>query len=83
MLATSLGNAVSSNFESPGTSSKDLAILRGALFGARSHERGGCAARGRTAPAGSRRRPARPDEEGAGRVLEGELSLQVTADSAT
>ena len=37
MLAATLGNAVSSNFESPGTSSKGVAMLRGALIGAQEY----------------------------------------------
>ena len=57
MLATTLGNAVSSIFESPGTSSKEVAICA-ARCSARRCTTSGCAARGRTAPAGSRRPPA-------------------------
>ena len=37
MLASTLGNAVSSNFQSPGTSSKGVAMLRGALIGAQAY----------------------------------------------
>ncbi len=37
MLAATLGNAVSSNFQSPGTSSKGVAMLRGALIGAQEY----------------------------------------------
>ena len=37
MLAATLGNAVSSNFQSPGTSSKGVAMLRGALIGAQAY----------------------------------------------
>ena len=57
MLAATLGNTVSSNFESPGTSSKGVAMLRGALFGAQAYNERMRSA-GRTARAGSRRRPA-------------------------
>ena len=82
MLAATLGNAVSSNFESPGTSSKGVAMLRTALFGAQAYSE-----RMRSAgadDAGGEPPPA-PDltNEVLGRVLEGELSLLVTADSAT
>ncbi len=37
MLAATLGNAVSSNFQSPGTSAKGIAMLRSALHGAQSY----------------------------------------------
>ncbi len=37
MLAATLGNAVSSNFQSPGTSAKGIAMLRNALHGAREY----------------------------------------------
>ena len=37
MLAATLGNAVSSNFQSPGTSSKGVAMLRGAFIGAQAY----------------------------------------------
>ncbi len=37
MLASTLGNAVSSNFQSPGTSSKGVAMLRGAFIGAQAY----------------------------------------------
>ena len=81
MLAATLGNAVSSNFESPGTSSKGVAMLRTALFGAQAYSE-----RMRSAgadDAGGEPPPA-PDltNEVLGRVLEGELSLLVTADRA-
>ena len=82
MLAATLGNAVSSNFESPGTSSKGVAMLRGALFGAQAYSE-----RMRSAEAdgaGAEPPPARDlTKEVLGRVLEGELSLLVTANSAT
>ena len=38
MLAATLGNAVSANFDSPGTSSKGVAMLRGALIGAQAYQ---------------------------------------------
>ena len=82
MLAATLGNAVSSNFESPGTSSKGVAMLRGALFGAQAYNE-----RMRSAGAdgaGGEPPPARDlTKEVLGRVLEGQLSLLVTANSAT
>ena len=37
MLASTLGNAVSSNFQSPGTSAKGVAMLRNALHGAQAY----------------------------------------------
>lgn len=37
MLAATLGNAVSSNFQSPGTSAKGVAMLRNALLGAQAY----------------------------------------------
>ncbi len=37
MLASTLGNAVSSNFQSPGTSAKGIAMLRNALLGAQAY----------------------------------------------
>ena len=37
MLAATLGNAVSSNFQSPGTSAKGIAMLRSALHGAQAY----------------------------------------------
>ena len=82
MLAATLGTAVSSNFESPGTSSKGVAMLRGALFGAQAYNERlrGAGPDG----AGGEPPPARDlTKEVLGRVLEGELSLLVTADSAT
>ena len=82
MLAATLGNAVSSNFASPGTSSKGVAMLRGALFAAQAY-----AARMRSAAAddANGEPPPAPDltNDVLARVLEGELSLLVTADRAT
>ena len=81
MLAATLGNAVSANFDSPGTSSKGVAMLRAALFGAQAY-----AERMRSAQAdGAGGAPPAPDltNEVLGRVLGGEISLLVTADSAT
>lgn len=81
MLAATLGNAVSANFASPGTSSKGVAMLRGALFAAQAY-----AERTRSAAAeDAGGAPPPPDltSEVLGRVLEGELSLLVTADRAT
>ena len=82
MLAATLGNAVSSNFESPGRSAKGVAMLREALFGAQAYNERmrSTAADG----AGGESPPARDlTKEELGRVLEGELSLLATADSAT
>ena len=80
MLAATLGNAVSSNFESPGTSSKGVAMLRGALFGAQAYNE-----RMRSAGAdgaGGEPPPARDlTKEVLGRVLEGQLSLDSSAES--
>ena len=82
MLTAILGNAVSSNFESPGTSSKGVAMLRGALFGAQAYNE---RLRSAGADGAGGKPPPAPDltQEALGRVLEGELSLLVTADSAT
>ena len=82
MLAATLGNAVSSNFESPGTSSKGVAMLRGALFGALAYNEQ--MRRAEADGADGEQPPARDlTKEVLGRVLDGELSLLVTANSAT
>ena len=82
MLAATLGNAVSSNFESPGTSSKGVAMLRSALFGAQAYNEQ--ARRAEADGADGEQPPARDlTKEVLGRVLDGELSLLVTANSAT
>ena len=82
MLAATLGNAVSANFDSPGTSSKGVAMLRGALIGAQAYQE-----QVRRAAAGGSDdpQPPAPDlaKEALGRVLDGELSLLVTANTAT
>ncbi len=82
MLAATLGRAVSANFESPGTSSKGVAMLRAALIGAREHRE-----QVRRAAAGGADSPLPPSrdlaKEALGRVLDGELSLLVTANTAT
>ena len=80
MLAATLGNAVSSNFDSPGTSSKGVAMLRGALFRAQAYT---ARMRDAEADAAGGEPPADLTNEVLGRVLEGELSLLVTADRAT
>ena len=82
MLAATLGRAVSANFESPGTSSKGVAMLRGALIDAQAYRE-----RARRAAAGGADAPEPPPrdlaKEALGRVLDGELSLLVTANTAT
>ena len=81
MLAAILGDAVYSNFESPGTSSKGGAMLRGGPFAAEAYRE-----RMRSAGAdgaGGEPPPARDlTKEVPGRVLEGERLLLVTANSA-
>ena len=82
MLAATLGNAVSSNFESPGTSSKGVAMLRSALIGAQAYNEQ--ARRAEADGADGEQPPARDlTKEVLGRVLDGELSLLVTANTAT
>lgn len=82
MLAATLGNAVTSNFDSPGTSSKGVAMLRGALIGAQAYQE-----QARRAASGGPDdpQPPAPDlaKEALVRVLDGELSLLVTANTAT
>ena len=82
MLAATLGNAVTSNFDSPGTSSKGVAMLRGALIGAQAYQE-----QARRAASGGPDdpQPPTPDlaREALARVLDGELSLLVTANTAT
>ena len=82
MLAATLGNAVSANFDSPGTSSKGIAMLRAALFAAQAYSE---RMRSAEADGAGGESPPAPNltNEVLGRVLEGELSLLVTADSAT
>ena len=82
MLAATLGNAVSSNFESPGTSSKGVAMLRSALFGAQAYNEQ--VRRAEADGADGEQPPARDlTKEVLGRVLDRELSLLVTANTAT
>lgn len=82
MLAATLGNAVTSNFDSPGTSSKGVAMLRGALIAAQAYRE-----QARRAASGGpdTPQPPAPDlaKEALVRVLDGELSLLVTANTAT
>ena len=82
MLAATLGNAVTANFDSPGTSAKAVAMLREALIGAQAYREQArrAAAGGADAP-----QPPAPDlaREALVRVLDGELSLLVTANTAT
>ena len=108
MLASTLGNAVSSNFQSPGTSSKGVAMLRSALIGAQAYleqvrkaedpgnagilpasespgaEQSGDAEssddEGDTKPA-PQPPPRDLAKEALGQVLDGELSLLITANT--
>ena len=81
MLAATLGSAVSANFESPGTSAKGVAMLRAALIGAQAYqEQVRQAAGGADGPQPLARDLAK---EVLGRVFDGELSLLVTANTAT
>ena len=91
MLAATLGGAVASNFQSPGTSAKGVAMLRGALLGAEAYReqvrRAGAAGQDGARDGGSGN-PAPPPardlaREALGRVLDGELSLLVTANTVT
>ena len=99
MLASTLGNAVSSNFQSPGTSAKGIAMLRNALFGAQAYldqvqqaeeagaedgdEAEGDEADGEEGDAKPAPKPPARDlsKEALGQVLEGELSLLITANT--
>jgi len=99
MLATTLGNAVSSNFQSPGTSAKGIAMLRSALHGAQAYldqvrkaeEAGGDGSGGDNGDDnGEEDGDAKPApqppprdlaKEALGQVLDGELSLLVTANT--
>ena len=82
MLAATLGGAVSSNFRSPGTAAKGVAMLRAALLGARAYGE-----QVRRAEEAGQDAPAPPARdlagEALGRVLAGELSLLVTANTVT
>ncbi len=82
MLAATLGGSVSSNFQSPGTSAKGVAMLRSALLGAEAYrEQVGRSEGGEQAAAAP---PARDlAKESLGQVLDGELSLLVTANTVT
>lgn len=99
MLAATLGNAVSSNFQSPGTSAKGIAMLRNALHGAQAYldqvrkaEEAGGAGNGESNGDGNGEEDvdAKPSpqppprdlsKEALGQVLDGELSLLVTANT--
>ena len=82
MLAATLGRSVSSNFQSPGTAAKGVAMLRAALLGAQAHRE-----QARRAEEGGQDAPLPPARdlarEALGRVLAGELSLLVTANTVT
>ncbi len=99
MLAATLGNAVSSNFQSPGTSAKGIAMLRSALHGAQSYldqvrkaEEADAEGNGESDGNGTgegdddaKPAPQPPprdlSKEALGQVLDGELSLLVTANT--
>ena len=103
MLASTLGNAVSSNFQSPGTSAKGVAMLRNALHGAQAYleqvrkaeeagrdDDGESDADGEESGAGDENGDAKPApkppprdlaKEALGQVLDGELSLLITANT--
>ena len=99
MLAATLGNAVSSNFQSPGTSAKGIAMLRNALHDAQAYldqvqkaeEAGGDGSgESDSDDEGEEDSEAEPapqppprdlSKEALGRVLDGELSLLVTANT--
>ena len=99
MLAATLGNAVSSNFQSPGTSAKGIAMLRSALHGAQTYldqvrkaeeAAGDGNGNGDGDGDGDEDGDAKPapqppprdlSKEALGQVLDGELSLLVTANT--
>ncbi|MCY3969698.1 MAG: amidohydrolase family protein [Acidobacteria bacterium] len=98
MLAATLGNAVSSNFQSPGTSAKGIAMLRSALHGAQAYldqvrkaeESGNGNGESNGDGNGEEDEDAKPSpqppprdlsKEALGQVLDGELSLLVTANT--
>ena len=107
MLAATLGNAVSSNFQSPGTSSKGVAMLRGALIDAQAyleqvrkveegetesadddgeHDNGDEDSEGHHDDDGDAKPAPKPPprdlaKEALGQVLDGELSLLITANT--
>lgn len=99
MLASTLGNAVSSNFQSPGTSAKGIAMLRSALHGAQAYldqvrkaeeadgnENGGDDGDGNGDEDGDAKPAPQPpprdlSKEALGQVLDGELSLLITANT--
>ena len=82
MLAATLGRSVSANFQSPGTAAKGVAMLRAALLGAQAHRE-----QVRRADEGGQDAPAPPApdlaREALSRVLAGDLSLLVTANTVT
>ena len=99
MLASTLGNAVSSNFQSPGTSAKGIAMLRNALHGAQAYldqvrkaeeaagdGNGDSDGNGNGEKDGDAKPAPQPpprdlSKEALGLVLEGELSLLITANT--
>ena len=99
MLASTLGNAVSSNFQSPGTSAKGIAMLRSALHGAQAYldqvrkaeeaagdgngdnDRDGNGEDDGDAKPAPQPPPKDLSKEALGQVLEGELSLLITANT--
>ena len=99
MLASTLGDAVSSNFQSPGTSAKGIAMLRNALHGARAYldqvrsaEEAAADENGDNDDDGNGEEDNDPkpapqppprdlSKEALGQVLDGELSLLITANT--
>ena len=81
MLAATLGRSVASNFDSPGTAAKGVAMLRGALIEAQAYRD-----RAQRAAAGGADAPEPPSRdlanEALARALDGELALLVTANTA-
>ena len=81
MLAATLGRSVASNFDSPGTAAKGVAMLRGALIEAQAYRD-----RAQRAAAGGADAPEPPSRdlanEALARALDGELALLLTANTA-
>ncbi len=77
MLAMTLGESVSDNFKSPGTTAKSIAMLRAALLDAQAYQK-------KMANEDKTKQPARDlRKEALVRLLTGELKALVTANTAT
>jgi imidazolonepropionase-like amidohydrolase len=77
MLAMSLGNSVQANFSSPGTRSKEIAMLRAELLKAQGYEK-------KMQGKDSTKRPARDlGQEMLVKLLHGEMKALVSANTAT